>query len=146
MADERNWVGTWTIAPAPAETVAFNNQTLRMTMRVSIGGSEVRVRISNAYGRRPLGIGAAHIGLRDAGSGGHSKSDRKLTFGGDATATIAAGAVLLSDPVALDVPPLADVAVSIYLPDEVPKIFESPDAMRGRPTTSRRRAISPRPR
>ena len=68
MADERNWVGTWTMAPAPAETGAFNNQTLRMTMRASLGGNRLRVRISNAYGRRPLDIGGAHIALRDAGA------------------------------------------------------------------------------
>ncbi len=47
-------------------------------------------------------------------------SDRKLAFGGAATATIAAGAVLFSDPVALDLAPLADLAVSLYLPGEVP--------------------------
>ncbi len=67
MPDKTHWVGTWTTAPAPAETGAFNNQTLRMTMRASLGGDTVRVRISNAYGRRPLDIGGAHIALRGAG-------------------------------------------------------------------------------
>ena len=52
MADNQHWVGSWTMAPAPAETGAFTNQTLRMTMRLSLGGNQVRVRISNAYGRR----------------------------------------------------------------------------------------------
>ena len=51
-------------------------------------------------------------------------SDRKLSFAGAATATIAAGAVLFSDPVALDLPPLADLAVSLYLPDEIPNDFQ----------------------
>ncbi len=120
MPDNQKWVGTWTTAPAPAETGAFSNQTLRMTMRVSLGGETVRVRISNAYGRRPLEIGAAHIALRGAGSAIVAGSDRKLNFGGTATATVAAGAVLFSDPVALDLAPLADLAVSLYLPGEVP--------------------------
>jgi lysophospholipase L1-like esterase len=124
MADEQNWVGTWTMAPAPAETGAFNNQTLRMTMRASLGGNRVRVRISNAYGRRPLDIGGAHIALRDAGAAVIAESDRKLSFAGAATATIAAGAVLFSDPVALDLPPLADLAVSLYLPGEIPNDFQ----------------------
>ena len=57
MPDNQKWVGTWTMAPAPAETGSFNNQTLRMTMRGSLGGNQVRVRISNAYGRRPLDLG-----------------------------------------------------------------------------------------
>src|SRR5205807_7842836 len=102
MPDNQHWVGTWTTAPAPAETGAFTNQTLRMTMRASLGGNSVRVRISNAYGQRPLEIGGAHIALRDAGPGILAGSDRKLGFGGAETATIAAGAVLVSDPVALD--------------------------------------------
>src|SRR6266576_3791284 len=69
MPDNQHWVGTWTTAPAPAETGAFTNQTLRMTMRASLGGDTVRVRISNAYGQRPLEIGGAHIALREAGPG-----------------------------------------------------------------------------
>jgi lysophospholipase L1-like esterase len=124
MPDKAHWVGTWTTAPAPAETGAFNNQTLRMTMRASLGGNQLRVRISNAYGRRPLDLGGAHIALRDAGPGIVPGSDCKLSFGGAATATIAAGAVLLSDPVALDISPLADLAVSLFLPGEIPNDFQ----------------------
>jgi lysophospholipase L1-like esterase len=119
MPDNQKWVGTWVTAPAPAETGAFNNQTLRMTMRASLGGETVRVRISNAYGRRPLEIGGACIALRGAGAAIVEGSDRRLGFGGAATATIAAGAVLFSDPVTLDLAPLADLAVSLYLPGEI---------------------------
>ncbi len=124
MPEKAHWVGTWTMAPAPAETGAFNNQTLRMTMRASLGGDTVRVRISNAYGRRPLEIGGAHIALREAGPAIKAGSDRKLAFGGAATATIAAGAVLFSDPVDLSLAPLADLAVSLYLPGEVANDFQ----------------------
>lgn len=62
MRDTAHWVGTWTAAPAPAEGAAFSNHALRMIPRVSIGGSRLRVRISNAYGTRPLAIGAACVG------------------------------------------------------------------------------------
>ena len=124
MPDKSHWVGTWTMAPAPAETGAFNNQTLRMTMRASLGGNQVRVRISNAYGQQPLAIGGAHIALRQGGPAIIAGSDRQLSFGGAATTTIAAGAVLFSDPVALDLPPLADLAVSLYLPGEVLNNFQ----------------------
>jgi lysophospholipase L1-like esterase len=120
MPDKQKWIGTWTMAPAPAETGAFNNQTLRVTMRASLGGNRVRVRISNAYGRRPLDVGGAHIALRGAGAAIVAGSDRKLSFGGAPTAAIAAGAVLFSDPVPLDLAPLADLAVSLYLPGEIP--------------------------
>ncbi|HTQ34723.1 MAG TPA: SGNH/GDSL hydrolase family protein [Stellaceae bacterium] len=123
MSDKQNWVGTWTATPAPAEGVAFGNHTLRMTPRVSIGGGTLRVRISNAYGVRPLVIGAARIALRAEGAATVPGSDRQLTFGGEARATIAAGALLVSDPVTLDVKPLADLAVSFHLPQDLPASF-----------------------
>jgi lysophospholipase L1-like esterase len=123
MASDTHWVGTWATAPAPAEAAAFSNQTLRMNARVSIGGRMVRVRLSNAYGTRPLDIGTARIGLRASGAGIVPGSDRKLTFGGEQSATIAVGALLVSDPVELQVAPLADVAISVYLPGDVPASF-----------------------
>src|SRR5947207_1549556 len=56
----KHWVGSWAAAPAPAEgVVGFNNHTLRMCPRISLGGGSFRVRISNAYGNRPLPIGAS---------------------------------------------------------------------------------------
>ena len=123
MERNQHWVGTWTAAPAPADGVALANVTLRMTPRVSLGGSTIRVRISNAYGVWPLAIGAAHVALRDRGAAIVLGSGRRLTFGGEMRATIAAGAVLVSDPVALDVPALADLAVSIHLPQDLPASF-----------------------
>src|ERR671937_1575384 len=101
MADNTHWVGTWTAAPAPAEGAAFSNHTLRMIPRVSLGGSRLRVRISNAYGTRPLAVAAAGVGLRAAGPALVAGSHRRLTFGGETSATIAAGAHLVSDPVEL---------------------------------------------
>jgi lysophospholipase L1-like esterase len=118
-----HWVGTWTAAPAPAEGAAFSNHTLRMIPRVSIGGSRLRVRISNAYGIRPLAIGTAFAGVRSAGPGVVPGSNRQLTFGGETTATIAAGALVVSDPVELTVAPLADLAVSVHLPQDLPASF-----------------------
>lgn len=118
------WIGTWAAAPAPAENVAgLNNHTLRMNPRISIGGERVRVRISNAYGNRPLKLGAAEIALRDKGASIVPGSGRTLTFGGNGSAVIAAGAVLFSDPVSFPVSPLTDLAVSFHLPGEVSPDF-----------------------
>lgn len=119
MPDNQHWVGTWTAAPAPAEAGAISNQTVRMNPRVSIGGDRVRVRISNAYGARPLLVGAAWLGLRDKGPAIVADSHKALTFGTEESATIAAGAFIVSDPVAFELPPLADIAVSVYLPGEL---------------------------
>src|SRR5260370_417793 len=120
MGGNKDGVGRWAAEPAPAEGFAgFNNHTIRMNPRISIGGERLRVRISNASGTRPLAIGAARIALRDKGPSVASGSDRKLTFGGSDGTAIAAGAVQFSDPVELEVPPLADLAISIHLPGEV---------------------------
>src|SRR6266446_6151844 len=120
MPNSSHWVGTWTAAPAPAEgVVGFNNHTLRMMPRISLGGGRFRVRISNTYGARPLTIGAARIAVRDKGPGIVPSSDRKLTFGGSDGGVIAAGSLIVSAPVELEAPPLADLAVSLYLPGEV---------------------------
>jgi lysophospholipase L1-like esterase len=125
MQTGEHWVGTWAAAPAPAEGLTgFNNHTLRMNPRISLGGERLRVRISNAYGARSLVIGAVHIALRDKGPAITAGTDRNVTFGGSDGGVIAAGAVLLSDPVALTVPALADLAVSIHLPGEVMANFQ----------------------
>lgn len=83
---------------------------------MSIGGSRVRRRFTNAHGQAPLQIGAAHVALRSTGAATVPGSDRTLTFGGKSGATIAPDATALSDPVNLEVLPRSDLAVSIYLP------------------------------
>jgi hypothetical protein len=123
MTNGKHWVGSWTAAPAPAEGVALSNQTLRMNARLSIGGDMLRVRLSNAYGVRPLTIGAAHTGLRDSGPAIIAGSGRTLTFGGEKSATIAAGALLLSDPTELSAAPLSDLVITFWLPTDVPPSF-----------------------
>jgi lysophospholipase L1-like esterase len=95
-----------------------------MHPRVSIGGDTVRVRVSNAYGTSPLAVGAAYLGIRDQGPAIVLGSVRPLTFGGSETTTIAAGALVLSDAVHLDVPPLTDLAVSLYLPGVISPDFQ----------------------
>ena len=110
------WVPTWTTSPAsaPAATV-FENQTLREIVHISIGGSRVRVRFSNTLGTETVWINAAHVALRAQESAIVPGTDRELTFGGDQAALVPTGAVVLSDPVNLDVPAQADLAISVYV-------------------------------
>src|ERR1044071_4386864 len=125
MDENTHWVGTWAASPAPSEAgIGFNNHTLRMNPRVSLGGSTVRVRVSNAYGLGKLQIGAAYIGIRDKGPTVVPGSAREITFSGSRSATIPAGALLVSDPIELEVKPLADLAVSIHLPGEITPAFQ----------------------
>lgn len=117
---DRHWVGTWTATPAPSESgVGFSNHTVRMHPRVSIGGDTLRVRVSNAYGNSKLAIGAATVGIRDQGPALVPGSMRKLTFGGADATTVAAGALVISDSIKLEVQPLADLVVTLYLPGEI---------------------------
>jgi lysophospholipase L1-like esterase len=99
----------------PPAVGAINDQTIRMIVRTSAGGSSVRIRVSNAFGATSVAIGAAHIALRGSESAIVAASDRVLTFGGRPAANLYAGQTLISDPVTLTVPPLTDLAVSLYI-------------------------------
>ena len=116
------WVGSWGSVPTtvpPASTTMFSNQTIRQTVHLSIGGSALQVRFSNEFGTAPLVIGEAHVGLAAGSQPSRSVapgSDRRLSFAGHVSATVPAGAPLLSDPVRLAVRPGADLVVSLYLP------------------------------
>lgn len=117
-----HWVGTWATAPmkyvaAPQSEPApdLAGGTLRQVVHVSIGGKRVRVKFSNAFGTTPLKLAAAHVAL-SAGEGKiKTETDKPLTFDGQASAVIPAGAPLVSDPVELTVPALGDIAISIKL-------------------------------
>jgi hypothetical protein len=115
-----SWVGTWSASPQPAGApIQFNGQTVRQIVHTSLGGDGVRVRFSNAYGSSALVIGSAHVALSAGGASIVRRTDRALTFNGLPTIAIPAGAVVVTDPVALAVSPLSDLAVSLYLPDNV---------------------------
>jgi lysophospholipase L1-like esterase len=114
------WVATWGTAPAgpppAASTLTLSNQTLRLIVHASVGGSRARIRVSNEMGSTTLSIGAARIALRSSGAALVAGTDRQLLFGGRTAVAIPAGGAVLSDPVNLNVPPFADLAVSLYLP------------------------------
>ena len=120
-----HWVGTWTTAPVAQATTGpnstgFSNQTLRQITKVSLGESELRLRLSNTFGTKAVVVGSVQVGLRDKGPSIKAGSSRTVTFGNSKSVTLWPGAVILSDPVRLDVPALAELATSIYLPDDVP--------------------------
>jgi lysophospholipase L1-like esterase len=116
-----HWVGTWSASPEAAagsigSSESFANQTVRMIVHTSIGGHRVRVRLSNAYNTTPVVIGAVHIALRSREAAIQPGSDHPLTFSGLQSVTIPPGALVLSDPVDLEVPELSDLSVSVYVP------------------------------
>lgn len=119
-----HWVATWAASPSPAfpdaqmrsRKLEFNEQTLRQIVHITLGGGSFRVRLSNAFGKQTVTIGAAHLALRVGGHKIAAGSDRALTFSGRPSISIPAGALVVSDPVELKAPDSADLAVSLYLP------------------------------
>lgn len=122
-----HWVSSWSSAvhtplpfPGLPPSPVFEDQTIRMVVRPTIGGQRLRIRFSNAYGTSALEIGSAHVALLDHDSTIIPESDRPITFGSATSVKIPPGAPMLSDPVDLKVPPFAELSVSIFLPRRAP--------------------------
>jgi lysophospholipase L1-like esterase len=117
---EGTWTSTWGASPQTTTApLALSGQTLRQVAHVSLGGERVRIRFSNAYGATPLEISEARVALSAGGSAIVANTDRRVTFGGSPSTTVPPGALVVSDPVDLEVPALADLAVSLYFPGPV---------------------------
>jgi lysophospholipase L1-like esterase len=110
------WVTAWTAAP-DSPGPSLKTQTIRQIIRTSIAGSKVRIRLSNLFGTTPVTFGSVHVAKHESGSAIKAGTDRTVTFGGKSVVTIAPGTEALSDPVALSVSALEQLAVSFYLPN-----------------------------
>lgn len=121
------WVGTWASSPmdgtvnafnpstCPAGPVGFTNQTVRNIVYTSVGGSRVRIRLSNTFGTAPLTIGDASVAVAETGAETVPGTMRQLRFDGQTSVTIPIGQEVTSDPVQLTVQPMEDLAVSVYV-------------------------------
>jgi hypothetical protein len=125
LAAGQAWTGSWASpqegAYAPWSGSTFSNQTFRIAMRASAGGSKVRLRLSDSWLGldNPLSIG--HVTIAAQGSGAAtSGTPVTATFGGSQAVTIPAGGDIYSDPVAFPVAPGASLSVSIYLKSSLP--------------------------
>ncbi|WP_158749568.1 SGNH/GDSL hydrolase family protein [Acidobacterium sp. S8] len=117
-----HWVGTWAASPVGEQVNSGQpspgDSTYRNIVHISLGGSAVRVQLSNEFGTEPLKVGAAHVAISSGGGSIQSGSDHPLTFNERPFAEIPAGAFIVSDPVTMQATPLSDLAVSIYLPQQ----------------------------
>jgi lysophospholipase L1-like esterase len=119
------WVASWTAPPhaplgteGPFAAVSYEDVTISQILRVSEGGTQLRIRFSNRYGPAPLKIGAARIVLIGDDNKEIAGTSRMLTFGGEGEAVIPRGAPFVSDVVAMEVPDLARMKVEFYLPED----------------------------
>lgn len=117
---EAHWVGTWSTAPVSqsnSKSRFSEDTTLREIVHVSLGGSSVRIVLSNAFGADTLKIGGANIALISNASTISGASAPAL-FHGQPAVDIPAGAEVVSDPIALALPALSDLAVTIFVPGQ----------------------------
>jgi lysophospholipase L1-like esterase len=115
------WVGTWAASPLAAPVKAGDsaaNATYRDIVHISLGGDTLRVALTNEFGTTPLHVGAVHLAV-SAGKGAiQPGTDHALLFGGKPEIIVPAGAMILSDPLPMQAAAMADLAVSVYLPDQ----------------------------
>jgi lysophospholipase L1-like esterase len=120
---QTHWVGSWTASqqvPEPNNALAtddLQDATLRQIVHLSMGGTELRVRISNRFGVAPLVFTSVHIA--EPVSAASAKivvaTDKIVTFAGSPEVTVPAGTDYLSDPVAFSAAALSDVAISLHI-------------------------------
>lgn len=118
---DQQWITSWYAAPQPGWDASFvlptnvpayiDNQSVLEQVRLSAGGQRIRLVFSNRYGKAPVVIGEARVGL----AGGEGTPQR-LSFSGQASTAILPGATAMSDPLPLPVKPLAELKVVTYLP------------------------------
>lgn len=117
------WVGSWAASQQIPESqntlpsAALSDVTIRQIFHLSIGGTTLRVHLSNSFGTEPLHFSSVHIArpLSASSSAIDPASDKALSFAGSEDVTVPAGAEYISDPVSFPAAALSNVAVTFHL-------------------------------
>lgn len=123
LCNSGRWVGTWATAPQLCEDhnmppdSKLAHTTLRQIVRVSIGGSKLRLKLSNEYGRQALNIQTVTIAESTIGSKINPTCAKAVTFDGSEVVIIPPGKIITSDPIAYNLPKLSELAITIYFGD-----------------------------
>jgi lysophospholipase L1-like esterase len=128
------WVGSWAAAVTPAgpsglSAAGVSNITMRQVAHLSIGGSGVRLRLSNRYGAKPVVIGTTTVASRRAAAGTPTVERTKLVsvkFGGHLSITVPVGAEVVSDPIGITVADDSDLVISTYFPNPTGPLTRHP--------------------
>ncbi|MGW2330229.1 SGNH/GDSL hydrolase family protein [Streptomyces sp. NPDC001700] len=110
----RSSVVTWGSSAYPAGTAA-QDLTYRFVIHTSVGGRDLRIRLSNAYGDQPVTFGRGYAGVRASGAALVPGSNARLTFRGAPSVTVPAGGVVYSDPLPGRARAQSDLAISLYV-------------------------------
>ena len=114
------WVASWTASAhgpypignptaQPEMKFAFpvpeqgaNDQTFRLTIRPDVWGKQARIRLSNAFGTRPVTFDDVYVGLQESGSAVTAGTNSALQFAGKKSVTVPPGGSVVSDAVSLN--------------------------------------------
>lgn len=124
-AQREGWITTWTTSPEPADPdpkqpiLNLQDQTVRERVRISVGGSQIRIRLSNEYGSSPLLVDGVTVADPKDPASIEPGSIQAVTFAGKNSITIPAGAPAMSDPVAFSAAYGAEISISLYFPKRV---------------------------
>ena len=131
-ASHPRWVGTWATSPQRAEphnkppAPGLTDATLRQFVHVSLGGKRVRVRLSNEFSNSSVTLAGVRLARATGGSAIDPATDRALTFSGSPSVTLQVGALMYSDPIDFDLPPLSNVAITLKVVDAPSEITSHP--------------------
>ena len=116
------WIATWTASPEGADPdpdeplLNLNDQTVRERARVTIGGEQIRLRLSNEFSTAPVFVGKVTVGIAEGPGGIASGSLHPVTFNGKNSILLATGAPALSDPIDFPVKSGTEISISLYFP------------------------------
>ncbi len=126
---ENGWVGAWSTTPVRFDPKEFlqlkkgtfksglTHLTFRTEIRPTIGGSDVRVTLSNAFGKFPLTVDAmtAAKGVGKSVCKVVPDTIKKVTFDGSESVTIEPGETVTSDPIGMEVEALEHLVFSSFV-------------------------------
>ena len=125
MQVHAQWTGTWAAAAEftgpgdmPASTLA--NRSLREIIHVSLGGNELRLKLSNEFSKEPVEILSLYIADALEGWEIQTKTAKYLTFGGKKNVTIEPGKAIYSDVIKYSLKPLQRLSITINYGQGVP--------------------------
>jgi lysophospholipase L1-like esterase len=119
-AAAKKWVGTWSTAPQLVEpgnmppSPGLANNSLRQVIRVSIGGDTLRARFSNEFSTSAVTMKSVQIAVSTGGNTINVSTNKELRFSGNSEVTMDAGVAVTSDPIAFNLTPRMDLAITIY--------------------------------
>lgn len=110
-----HYVAAWSPSMS-AGGPGFHDQTLRMVVHASVGGTSLRLHLSNLRSRMPLLVGKVSLAAQDHGAVAVVDSRHAVTVAHAASFTIPAGAEVISDPIPMDIQAGQNLLLSLYLP------------------------------